>query len=36
VDRAPAQALNEIIWRSVKGVNLPMPAPVRRYSFASE
>ena len=36
VDRAPVQALNEIIWNSVNGVNSPMPAPVRRYSFSSE
>lgn len=33
VDRAPAQELNEIIWKSVKGANSPMPAPVRRYTF---
>jgi hypothetical protein len=33
VDRAPAQALNEILWKSIKGVDSPLPAPVRRYSF---
>ncbi len=26
-DLVPAQALNEIIWKSVKGVGSPMPAP---------
>jgi YVTN family beta-propeller protein len=26
-DRAPEQLLNEIIWRSVKGANSPMPPP---------
>jgi hypothetical protein len=31
VDRAPMHALNEIIWRSVKGADAPMPAPVHRY-----
>jgi YVTN family beta-propeller protein len=36
VDLAPAQALNEILWKSVKGPDSPMPPPVRRYSFASE
>ncbi len=30
-DRAPMQALNEIIWKSVRGANSPMPAPVHRY-----
>ena len=33
-DRNPAQQLNEIIWKSVKGAASPMPAPVRRYSSA--
>ena len=28
-DRAPEQELNEILWRSVKGANSPMPAIVR-------
>jgi len=30
-DRAPMQALNEIIWKSVRGSDSPMPAPVHRY-----
>jgi hypothetical protein len=30
-DRVPMQALNEIIWRSVRGADSPMPAPVHRY-----
>lgn len=33
VDRAPMFALNEIIWKSVKGANSPMPLPVHRYWF---
>lgn len=33
VDRAPAQALNEILWKSIKGADSPLPPPVRRYSF---
>jgi hypothetical protein len=32
VDRAPAQELNEIIWKSVKGADSPMPPPVRRFA----
>src|SRR5579872_6934362 len=31
VDRAPAQKLNEIIWKSVMGADSPLPPPVRRY-----
>ena len=31
VDRAPAQLLNQILWKSIKGADSPMPAPVRRY-----
>jgi hypothetical protein len=31
VDRAPMQALNRIIWRSVKGPNALVPAPVHRF-----
>jgi hypothetical protein len=31
VDRAPAIALNEIIWKSVKGPDSVMPLPVHRY-----
>jgi hypothetical protein len=32
-DRADDIVLNEIIWRSVKGANSPMPAPVRAAFF---
>ncbi len=28
-DRTPEQELNEIVWKSVKGANSPMPPPVR-------
>lgn len=31
VDRAPMRALNEIIWRSVKGAEAPVPVPVHRF-----
>jgi hypothetical protein len=30
-DRAPMHALNEIIWKSVKGADSEMPAPVHRF-----
>jgi YVTN family beta-propeller protein len=30
-DRAPMHLLNEIIWKSVKGAESPMPPPVHRY-----
>ena len=30
-DRAPMHQLNEIVWKSVRGANSPMPAPVHRY-----
>jgi hypothetical protein len=33
VDRAPMFVLNEIIWKSVKGANSEMPAPVHRFWF---
>jgi YVTN family beta-propeller protein len=33
VDQAPMFALNEIIWKSVKGANSEMPLPVHRYWF---
>ncbi len=33
VDRNPPFVLNEIIWRSVKGADSPMPLPVHRYSL---
>jgi YVTN family beta-propeller protein len=29
-DRVDEQALNRILWHSIKGKNVPMPAPVRR------
>jgi hypothetical protein len=32
-DAADDQALNEIIWRSVRGANCPMPPPVRSAFF---
>jgi hypothetical protein len=28
-DRAPDLLLNEIVWRSVRGADSPMPAPMR-------
>ncbi|AXC11400.1 hypothetical protein ACPOL_2064 [Acidisarcina polymorpha] len=31
VDRAPMHALNEIIWKSIKGVDSPLPPPVHRF-----
>jgi YVTN family beta-propeller protein len=31
VDRAPMHALNEVIWKSVKGPDVPMPPPVHRF-----
>ncbi len=31
VDRAPMHALNEIIWKSIKGEDSVMPAPVHRF-----
>ncbi|HZT31513.1 MAG TPA: alkaline phosphatase family protein [Bryobacteraceae bacterium] len=33
VDRAPMFALNEILWKSVKGADSPMPPPVHRFWF---
>jgi hypothetical protein len=32
-DRADDHLLNEVIWRSVRGANSPMPAPVRAAFF---
>jgi hypothetical protein len=32
-DRADDIVLNEIIWRSVRGADHPMPAPVRAAFF---
>jgi YVTN family beta-propeller protein len=31
LDRAPMHALNEILWKSVKGADSPMPPPVHRF-----
>ena len=31
VDRVPMGRLNEIIWRSVRGADSPMPSPIHRY-----
>jgi hypothetical protein len=31
VDRVPMHALNEIIWKSIKGADSPMPPPVHRF-----
>ncbi len=33
VDQAPMFALNEIIWKSVRGADSPMPLPVHRFWF---
>jgi hypothetical protein len=33
VDRAPMFVLNEIIWKSVRGADSEMPAPVHRFWF---
>jgi len=35
VDQAPMFALNEIIWKSVRGADSAMPLPVHRYWFQS-
>ncbi len=32
-DRTPMFALNEIVWKSVKGADSEMPLPVRRFHF---
>ncbi|MBI2687259.1 MAG: beta-propeller fold lactonase family protein [Acidobacteria bacterium] len=32
-DRAPEFALNEILWKSVRGANSPMPLPIRHFHF---
>jgi hypothetical protein len=31
VDKAPMHLLNDIIWKSVKGADSPMPPPVHRF-----
>jgi YVTN family beta-propeller protein len=33
VDEAPMAELNEILWRSIKGADAPVPAPVHRVRF---
>jgi YVTN family beta-propeller protein len=35
VDEAPMFELNEILWKSVKGADSPMPLPVHRFWFQS-
>ena len=35
-DKAPMGKLNEIIWKSVKGADSAMPAPVHRYRALAE
>jgi DNA-binding beta-propeller fold protein YncE len=34
VDRTPMRELNEIIWKSIRGAESEMPAPVHRFHFA--
>jgi YVTN family beta-propeller protein len=36
VDRTPMFALNEIIWKSIKGAESEMPLPVHRFWFPSQ
>jgi phospholipase C len=36
VDEAPMFALNEIIWKSVRGANSAMPPPVHRFWFQNK
>jgi hypothetical protein len=31
LDEAPMAQLNEILWKSIKGADSPMPAPVHRF-----
>ena len=31
VDRAPMHRLNAILWKSIKGVDSPVPVPVHRF-----
>jgi YVTN family beta-propeller protein len=35
IDEAPMFAFNEILWKSIKGANSPMPPPVHRYRFTA-
>ncbi len=34
-DKTPMFALNEIIWKSIKGADSEMPLPVHRFAYAS-
>jgi hypothetical protein len=34
VDRTPMFALNEVVWKSVRGADSEMPLPVHRFWFA--
>jgi len=34
VDEAPMAELNEILWKSIKGADSPVPAPVHRIGFS--
>jgi len=34
VDEAPMVELNEILWRSIKGADAIVPAPIHRVRFA--
>ena len=34
-DRCPMFALNEVIWKSVKGPESDMPLPIHRFQVAS-
>ncbi len=36
VDRTPMFALNEIIWKSVRGADSEMPLPVHRFWFPGQ
>jgi len=35
-DEAPMRELNEIIWKSVRGADSPMPTPVHRYRAVAQ
>jgi hypothetical protein len=35
-DRTPMFELNEIIWKSVRGVDSEMPLPISRFHFRTE
>ncbi|MBI2435420.1 MAG: beta-propeller fold lactonase family protein [Candidatus Hydrogenedentes bacterium] len=34
-DLAPMMALNEILWKSIKGADSPLPAPIHRFHAAA-